>query len=127
MSSSTTKETTSDVGSHVLLLLLPVHQNKLEVAWQGLYVVLEKLSGCNFQIQQDNKMKIYHTNLLKGYQERPANLVATIVIEGHDTSVLEAESMPHLGLTKSEMVHIVQVNPGLGSEKPYQTRALLSH
>lgn len=118
------RDTTIDVVSQILLLL-PIHRNKLEIAWQGPYKVTEKLSDCNFCILQGNKEKIYHTNLLKEYRERPTNCVVTIVIKHHETSVPVTGMMSHPGLTKFETVQEVLINPELKREEQKQLRALL--
>jgi hypothetical protein len=75
--------------------------------------VVEKLSGCNFRLQIEKKTKVFHANLMKTYKERPASLVAAIIVEDSDTSVPESDSIPHPGLKSTESVDDVIINPEL--------------
>ena len=71
-----------DVGSKVLLL--PCKQNKLELAWQGPFEVVEKVGECDYRLDVRGKQKLYHINLLKPYLERvsePVDRVAVTVVD----------------------------------------------
>nr|KAG5697202.1 hypothetical protein BaRGS_028938 [Batillaria attramentaria] len=57
------------VGSRVLLLL-PTKRNKLEMAWQGPYEVVERAGEADYRIRVGDRIKLFHANLLKAYQER---------------------------------------------------------
>nr|KAG5696908.1 hypothetical protein BaRGS_015872 [Batillaria attramentaria] len=57
------------VGSRVLLLL-PTRRNKLEMAWQGPYEVVERAGEADYRIRVGDRIKLFHANLLKAYQER---------------------------------------------------------
>lgn len=57
------------VGQKVLLLL-PLKHNKLELQWQGPFIVLKRMGNCDYQIKKGSKKKVFHINLLKEYVER---------------------------------------------------------
>ena len=63
------KPRTFGVGTRVLLLL-PTKRNKLEMEWQGPYVVLEKVGNCDYRLDVKGKAKLYHANMLKEFVER---------------------------------------------------------
>ena len=79
------------IAGDKVLLLLPVKRNKLEMAWQGPFEVIERVGECDYRVQVGGKTKLYHANLLKKFQERVA--VSTVVVEEED----EGEEMPVLG------------------------------
>ena len=45
-------------------------QNLLQTQWTGPYVVLEKSSLNNYKVQIEQRVKIYHANMLKKFIER---------------------------------------------------------
>ena len=53
-----------------VLILLPSKSNKLEMTWQGPYVVENKLNDYDYRVKSGSKAKIYHINLLKEYVSR---------------------------------------------------------
>jgi hypothetical protein len=75
-----TVERTFEPGDEVLLLL-PEKRNKLQVAWQGPYSVLERVGQCDYRIRVAGKPKLYHANLLKTYIRREKIGMAAIVGE----------------------------------------------
>nr|KAG5692084.1 hypothetical protein BaRGS_029544 [Batillaria attramentaria] len=64
------------VGSRVLLLL-PGKKNKLEMAWQGPYEVIERVGEVDYRIRAGDRVRLFHANLLKAYQERDRALTST--------------------------------------------------
>nr|KAG5696828.1 hypothetical protein BaRGS_030952 [Batillaria attramentaria] len=53
-----------------VLVLLPTDNKKLLMQWKGSYKV-EAVVGLNdYRVQVNNKVKVYHANLLKKYVER---------------------------------------------------------
>ena len=50
---------------HKVLVLLPTEHNKLTLQWRGAYVVEEVVNRLDFKVEVNNKIKIYHDNLLK--------------------------------------------------------------
>ncbi|XP_076456339.1 uncharacterized protein LOC143290708 [Babylonia areolata] len=68
-------------GSRVLLLR-PNKQNKLELEWQGPYIVLRRVGLADYCIRVGNKEKLFHANLLKEFVERaPGASVSLAVID----------------------------------------------
>ena len=66
------KERIFKVGDKVLVLL-PTDHNKLLLRWKGPFNVIEDM-GCNdYRIETDDKSRIHHANLLKGYVTRNTN------------------------------------------------------
>ncbi|KAK7095859.1 hypothetical protein V1264_005220 [Littorina saxatilis] len=95
-----TVDRTFEPGDEVLLLL-PEKRNKLQVAWQGPYPVLERVGQCDYRIRVGVKPKLYHANLLKAYMHREKVGVAAIVMEEDsesedDTRVVECK--PEVGI-----------------------------
>ena len=75
-------------GSRVLILR-PVKNNKLELAWQGPYPVTARVGEADYRVRvRGGKEKLYHVNLLKQYVERDPDhknpTVATAVITDHE-------------------------------------------
>ena len=57
------------VGDEVLIML-PDSSNKLLMAWQGPYKVLEKVNSVDYVLDVGGKSKLFHVNLLKKYIRR---------------------------------------------------------
>jgi len=52
-------------------LLLPTEQNKLTLAWRGLYKVVATVGEVDYKIEiNPSKVKTYHINMLKRYFHR---------------------------------------------------------
>ncbi|KAL8626013.1 hypothetical protein ACOMHN_012605 [Nucella lapillus] len=76
-----TKPRQFSVGSKVLMLR-PTKANKLELEWQGPFVVTERVGQADYKIEVRGKDRLYHANLLKQFIERDAGgAVATVVID----------------------------------------------
>ena len=56
-------------GDYVLLLL-PAKNNKLELKWQGPFMVKQQVGDNNYVIDVKGCHRTYHANLLKRYYER---------------------------------------------------------
>lgn len=63
-----------------ILLLLPDKVDKLAVSWQGSYEVTGKISYVDYEIKINDKLKIYHINMLKSFSSRKTEL------EGEDSN-----------------------------------------
>ena len=57
------------VGDQVLVLL-PTDKNKLLMQWKGPYPVEEKVGICDYRVNVNGRLKMYHSNLLKEYVAR---------------------------------------------------------
>ena len=90
------------------MVLLPKKANKLLLQWRGPYPITEKLGTCDYRILMEGKIKTFHANLLKKYQERGETfnvhsvfgVVETAVIdsqfvEGPDDDVNDIITLPH--------------------------------
>lgn len=53
-----------------VLVLLPEEKNKLLVAWQGPFPIIEKRGRLNYVVKYKGKPKLFHINLLKKYHRR---------------------------------------------------------
>ena len=53
-----------------VLLLLPTKMNKLEMQWQGPYVIIKKVRENDYVIDIDGQNKMFHANMLRKYNTR---------------------------------------------------------
>lgn len=59
-----------EIGEKVLLMI-PMRTDKLSLKWYGPYVVKEKVGSYDYRIEMsDGKIRIYHVNMLKKFNER---------------------------------------------------------
>ena len=65
------------------LILLPTDNNKLLLQWKGPFVVTEKRSPYDYQLDVNGKNKTFHINLLKQYIDR-GDEEASQLIDAHD-------------------------------------------
>lgn len=77
------------VGDKVLVLL-PTKANKLLLQWKGPYTVAERVGDLDYKIQTGKKLKTYHANMLKRYNERP--IVSALSVAGIAVIDVEQES-----------------------------------
>ena len=79
-----TKPRKFNIGEKVLLLL-PTKANKLEMHWQGPYVVEEcRGNGVDYVIKVRGRLKLYHINMLKRFHERKSNenpVVQSVIVD----------------------------------------------
>ena len=121
-----TKERELEVGEKALLLL-PCGQSKLDLKWQGPYVITQKVSRTNYKIQVKGKDKCYHINLLKRYVDRPAvnptpHLMALSIAEEVEDSAQVAVEFP---LVSKETAKDAVLDPILPSEKAQEAMSIL--
>lgn len=109
------------VGDQVLLLL-PMKNNKLEIAWRGPYPILERVGNADYRVRVGTKAKIYHANLLKGYIPRkdPPARVAVVIEEEAIEGVTEVEAhkchIPLMPLEAEEGPDDVKIDPKLPAQ-----------
>jgi len=73
------RERRLNVGDNVLLLL-PIENNKLTLAWRGPYAFVEKVGEVDYKIRvTPDKIKTYHINMLKKYHQRNEQRISQIV------------------------------------------------
>lgn len=53
-----------------VLVLLPLHHDKLNMRWKGPYEIIEKKTPLTYVIKIDGKVKVLHINLLRKWEER---------------------------------------------------------
>ena len=142
-----TSDRTFKVGDKVLLLL-PTEHDKLKMQWQGPYTVKERVGLMDYRLEVKKKLKLYHANLLKKYEERSEvkdehksviggvmESVCIGVIESEELSEDECdesgnqkheddliETTPTLGKESIEDVH---VNDNLSAEQKQDVRKTL--
>ena len=75
-----------EVGDKVLLLL-PTSRNKLLMQWNGPFTVVEKVGHCDYRIDKNGEIRLYHANLMKAYVER--NQTSSVLISGMQDSDAE--------------------------------------
>ena len=76
-----TKPRKFNVGEKVLLLL-PAKSNKLEMQWQGPYVVEEcRGNGVDYVIKVRGRLKLFHINMLKKFYEREPEKKSVKVVQ----------------------------------------------
>ena len=116
----TAKRRTFKEGNQVLLLL-PSKNNKLEMEWQGPYLVESKIGECDYKIQRKGKSQIFHGNLLKLYIERKDLKLCTVVLTSEESDVSDIETTSHdvplMPLEQSESVNDVHYGPLSVEEK----------
>ncbi|XP_077532684.1 uncharacterized protein LOC144145050 [Haemaphysalis longicornis] len=80
----TARKRTFEVGN-LVMLLRPSKKNKLEVHWEGPAKVVSKLSDTNYEVKLGKRQnKIYHSNLMKPYIQRPAVVNIALNAEGEE-------------------------------------------
>ena len=102
-----------------VLLLLPMKENSMKMAFQGPYEIETVCGQNNYTIKIGNNSKTYHANILKYYHERPNNDLfcnvgnVSVVFEDEDS---ECEPNPQLelpALTRTKSAQDVIINKEL--------------
>jgi len=120
------KERSLEVGEKVLLLL-PSHSNKLQICWQGPYVVTRKMSSTNYMVKIKNKEKMYHVNLLKRYMDRPdVDSVHSLVAIAIAEDVVEPKGTTEYPLISKESLSDITICPDLTQFQKQSIEELIS-
>ena len=87
-----------------VLVLLPTDHNKLLMQWKGPYEVSAVVGINDYKVRVKDKLKVYHSNLLKAYIEREEKLeeAAATIAEGLVTSVIRSDETNELELHSDE-------------------------
>ena len=116
------------VGDKVLVLLPTVH-NKLQLQWQGPHEVVGVLNRMDYKVQVGKKVKTYHINLLKKYEEREVVAASVAVIEAgngdDDGAIDDEELLDFANVQGKETWRDVQINEQLSSEQKEQVSHIL--
>ena len=114
-----------NVGEKVLLLL-PTKSNKLEMQWQGPYVVEEcRGNGVDYVINVRGRLKLFHVNMLKKFYERNSiennvKIVQSIIVD--DSKPVGSTDLVFLDPSSKSSVNICQ---DLNSDQILEISALL--
>ncbi|RUS90147.1 hypothetical protein EGW08_002114 [Elysia chlorotica] len=73
-------------GGDKVLILLPTEANKLKMAWEGPYEVLDRVGPVEYGVSIEGKRRVYHANMLKVYTSREVEdiQVAAVVVDEGD-------------------------------------------
>jgi len=125
-----------------VLLLLPIHDNKLDLAWRGPYKVTKCVAPYDYQIDMGNgKFKVYHTNMLKQYYKQEpiqstspreiaaamSNIATVVFEENHeeDSIIDETGLITHYNVVAKETYRDVILNPGLSKVQRNELEKLI--
>ena len=131
-----------------VLILRTTKQNKLELTWQGPFVVEEKINEFDYRIKIGSKSKIYHINLLKEYIEREdcqdavtavirgvdkdeddEEVVAVVIEEDETMSEIANDSdsqrhIPTLQTVRTETIENIHFGPNLSEKQISEVKAI---
>lgn len=124
-----------EIGDKVLLMI-PVKTDKLKLRWDGPFIIKEKVGDFDYRIEmRDGKIRIYHINMLKKYNEREKEIcedveeftMSTIVTVVNDCENGEEEDelLVLYNGEKKGTYHDVIINPSLDDEKKKELLQLL--
>ncbi|XP_075071707.1 uncharacterized protein LOC142160697 [Mixophyes fleayi] len=124
------RERIFEVGQKVLVLV-PMRQNKLQAAWEGPYLIVQRINDVNYVVARDEgrkRHKVYHVNMIKAYHERGVSVLAVCSLPEGDQEpdplldlVASAKSGRSLETTqRSESLTEVQLDQLFVTLRPYQ-------
>ena len=109
-----------------VLLLLSSSSNKLQLAWKGPFVVVQKVNDLDYKIQLANKIRTFHGNMLKKYEERTEECSGIAVVEEPKSmDEIEQGDIPMFNAEQTENHTDVNINEELDSVKRKQVEALV--
>ncbi|XP_078000810.1 uncharacterized protein LOC144453400 [Glandiceps talaboti] len=129
-----------------VLVLLPTNYNKLLMKWQGPYRMVERVSNTDYRIDMDGKLKLYHANMLKKYEERVSDesnsknekpvtvmgvmqCVAAAVIESEiddeNNAIKSPELVDTIPIAAKETIEDVNISDGLSVEQRREVKKIL--
>lgn len=121
----------------LVLLLLPLKDNKLEMHWQGPFPVRKKVGLYDYQIEMSSgKLKVFHINMLKLYVQRPDETTSTLTVaaiacvveeEPHseDLMVDDSELLIHYNTIQTETYTDVEIDDRLSKAQTDEIKKLL--
>jgi hypothetical protein len=122
----------------LVLLLLPLKENKMEMHWQGPFPVTKKVGLYDYQIKMaSEKLKVFHINMLKLYNKRhedtqqdvlPVAAIASVVEEeenSDDLMVDDSELLVHYNTRQKESYSDVEIDTGLSRAQTEEIKKLL--
>lgn len=118
------RERKLQVGDQVLILL-PTNNNKLLLQWKGPFPVVERKGSCDYRIDVNGELKLFHSNMLKKYYSRPnvncVDVTAAVVEEEEE----EPEQLHLPSLCQKETWRQVKISENLSEEQQTEVRAVL--
>lgn len=118
------KESKLHVGDQALVLL-PTNNNKLLLQWKGPFPVVERKGDCDYRIDVNREVKLFHANMLKKYYSRQdvscVDVMAAVVEEEEEKP--EPLNLP--GLYRKETWRQVHICGNLTDEQQNEVRTLL--
>ena len=126
-----------EIGDKVLLMI-PVKTDKLKLRWAGPFTVKEKVGDYDYRIEmEDGKIRVYHINLMKKYNEREKEqhgemeeeILSTIITVVNDSeNGAEEDELLMLYNGKPKGTHRdVLINPTLNDESKHELTRILTH
>ena len=115
-----------------VLILLPTDENKLLMHWKGPFEILERKNGHDYRVQLNNRVKLFHANMLKKYHVRnkeseleKQQVGAMIVDEQQDLGDSSDQSTVFQSEQK-ETYRDVNINPELTAEQRQEVEKLVA-
>ena len=113
-----------------VFLLLPTTHNNLMLQWKVPYEVVGVAYRMDYRVKVDDKVRTYHINLLKKFEERSDTVISGMaIIEAKPSSeigVVDDESLLNLVCLKGEETYIdVQISESLAAEQQADVRSVV--
>ena len=104
------KKQVLDNGAKVLVLF-PECRNRLNIAWQGPYVVKQRVNDNNYVVEMERKKeRIFHVNSMKQYIEREGEAFLISVVSEEEDDPAELPTFP---LNRTEEPGKTSLGPNL--------------
>ena len=116
-------------GGDKVLILLPSSHNKMMLHWKGPFEVVEAVNKMDYRVKVGNKVKVYHINLLKKYEERQNVISASVTIieseQDNDGAVDDENLLDLADLKGKETFKDVLISEELSDSQRSQVQELL--
>lgn len=106
-----------------VLVLLPSNPNKLIMQWKGPFVVLQKRNDVDYEVDVNNKTKLFHINMLKKYEERETATASVAAVSSLEDEA-EGEEIPYLPMKQEQTFKDISISPSLSTEQSQAARLL---
>jgi len=114
-----------------VLLLLPKDENKLLKHGKGTFEVIERRNDNNYRIQLNDRVKMFHANILKEYhvrqeeQEAEIHEFGAVIIEEQKDVEVTPSPFTEFSSEQKETYRDVYINPELSVQKKQETQQLV--
>ena len=123
-----------------VLLLLPTKSNKLQLKWQGPFVIIEKSGENNYKVEVGRAHRTYHANMLRKYWDRESTdvhhqqlgvlqcAVAALIDEEEDSEEVQHKRLKinTLNLKQTESYEDVHMGEELKDNQRKELRSMLA-